>query len=300
MRQGVGSSEIRVRLRSITSPPVGTTFHLRFKRIQPNPPAFVGIGADGQGFAVFDTLEREAAGVEHEAGGTEVGGGGVVLAQVAVVGVADDGMEDVFHGAAQLVFAACVRDEFCPRVARGRVAGGGLEGQFGARKTAVLGLGFLEGGFGLGFGDFVGLIFEGVVDESVVRQISAHDCPIGFACGFLFELLCQQAGGFGVEGKQEDAGCRAVEAVGGINVLSDLVAQGLHDELCFVAVEPASVDEHSGRFVDGDGAAVAVENFEHGLMWAEMGDCNASGAAETAILFPFTRVGGLKRTIRFK
>ena len=133
MQQGVGSSETRVRLRSITSLSVGKTFHLRFKRIQPNVPAFVRIGADGQGFAVFDALERQAAGVEHEAGGAEVGGGGVVLAQVAVVGVADDGVEEVFHVAAQLVFAACVRDEFRPRVARGRVAGGRLEGQFGAR-----------------------------------------------------------------------------------------------------------------------------------------------------------------------
>ena len=92
---------------------VGTTFRLRLKHIQ-NPPALVDIGADGQGFAVFDALERQAAGVEHEAGGAEVGGCGVVLAQVAVVGVADDGVEDVFHVAAQLVFAACVRDEFCP------------------------------------------------------------------------------------------------------------------------------------------------------------------------------------------
>ena len=62
------------------------------------------------------------------------------------------------------------------------------------------------------------------------------------------------------------------------------ISKVLHDELCFVAVEPASVDEHSGGFVDGDGAAVAVEDVEHGLMWAEMGDCNASDAAATAIL----------------
>ena len=55
--------------------------------------------------------------MEHEAGGAEVGGGGVVLAQVAIIGVADNGVEDMFHVAAQLVFAACVRDEFCPRVA---------------------------------------------------------------------------------------------------------------------------------------------------------------------------------------
>ena len=109
-----GRLKTRVRLCNIINSPVGTTFRLRLKRIQPNPPALVGIGADGQGFAVFDALERQAAGVEHEAGGAEVGGCGVVLAQVAVVGVADDGVEDVFHVAAQLVFAACVRDEFCP------------------------------------------------------------------------------------------------------------------------------------------------------------------------------------------
>ena len=202
--------------------------------------------------------------MEHEAGGAEVGGGGVVLAQVAVVGVADDGVEDVFHVAAELVFAACVRDEFCPRVARGWVAGGGLEGQFGARKAVVSGLSVLEGGFGLGFGDFVGLIFEGVVDESVVGQVSAHDCPVGFVCVFLFELLRQQAGGFGVEGKQEDAGCGAVEAVDGVDVLSDLVAQRLHGEDGFAAVQPRTVDEHSCGLVDGNGAAVAVDDVEHG------------------------------------
>ena len=218
----------------------------------------------------------------------------MVLAQVAVVGVADDGVEDVFHVAAQLVFAACVRDEFCPRVARGRVAGGGLEGQFGARKAAVSGLSVLEGGFGLGFGDFVGLIFEGVVDESVVGQISAHDCPVGFACGFLFELLRQQAGGFGVEGKQEDAGCGAVEAVGGIDVLSDLVAQGLHDELCFVAVEPASVDEHSGGFVDGGGGAVAGEDVGDGGEGGQNGDCDTSGAGGAGNFSLFRGEGGRK------
>ena len=54
---GMGSSENRVRLCRITSPPVGTTLRLHLKRIQPNPLALVGIGADGQGFAVFDALE---------------------------------------------------------------------------------------------------------------------------------------------------------------------------------------------------------------------------------------------------
>ncbi len=41
---GMRSSENRVRLCGITSPPVGTTLRLRLKRIQPNPLALVGIG----------------------------------------------------------------------------------------------------------------------------------------------------------------------------------------------------------------------------------------------------------------
>jgi hypothetical protein len=41
---GMGSSENRVRLCSITSLPFGTTLRLRLKRIQPNPLALVGIG----------------------------------------------------------------------------------------------------------------------------------------------------------------------------------------------------------------------------------------------------------------
>ena len=41
---GMGSSENRVRLCRITSPPVGTTLRLHLKRIQPNPLALVGIG----------------------------------------------------------------------------------------------------------------------------------------------------------------------------------------------------------------------------------------------------------------
>ena len=41
---GMRSSETRVRLRSITSPPVDATLRLRLKRIQLNPLALVGIG----------------------------------------------------------------------------------------------------------------------------------------------------------------------------------------------------------------------------------------------------------------
>ena len=68
-----------------------------------------------------------------------------VVAALAVGGVADDGMGDVLHVAAQLVAAAGERLQRHQRVARGRVAVDGVR-QFDGRQAAVVGAG------GLGFG----------------------------------------------------------------------------------------------------------------------------------------------------
>lgn len=105
--------------------------------------------------------------MQHQALRADMFGNGMVLAQIAVVGVADDGVENVFHMAAELVFAAGVRLEFCPRITRGRITQGGLERQLGLCQTAVGGLRFLQRGFGLCFGDFVRHIFEGVINQAI-------------------------------------------------------------------------------------------------------------------------------------
>ena len=54
--------------------------------------------------------------MQHQALRADMFGNGMILAQIAVVGVADDGVENVFHMAAELVFASGVRRKFGPRI----------------------------------------------------------------------------------------------------------------------------------------------------------------------------------------
>ena len=138
-----------------------------FELFQPDRPLAVGFGKGGYGLSAVGASEGQGTGVEHEALRAEVRGNGVVLAQVAVVGVADDGVEDVFHVAAELVLAPCMRRQLRPRVARGRVAQCGLEGQLGSGDAAAGGLRVLYDGFGMRFGNFVGAVFERIVDDAV-------------------------------------------------------------------------------------------------------------------------------------
>lgn len=75
------------------------------------PPVVVRFCFEGNGLLGVGVSETEAAGVQHQAVGAAECGNGAVLAAVAVGGVADNGVEDVFHVAAQLVAASGVRRE---------------------------------------------------------------------------------------------------------------------------------------------------------------------------------------------
>ena len=140
---------------------------LNFEFFHPKPPVVVYRRLYGHPAAVFYALKTEASRVQHQTLRADMFGNGMVLAQISVVGVADDGVENVFHMAAELVFAAGVRRKFGPRITRSRITQGRLERQLGLRQTAVGGLRFLQCGFGLRFGDFVGHIFEGVINQAV-------------------------------------------------------------------------------------------------------------------------------------
>ena len=140
---------------------------LGFEFFQPKPPVIVYWCLHNHSAAIFYALKTEASRVQHQALRADMFGNGMVLAQIAVVGVADDGVENVFHMAAELVFAAGVWRKFGPRITRGRITQGGLERQLGLRQTTVGSLRFLQSGFGLRFGDFVGHIFEGVINQAV-------------------------------------------------------------------------------------------------------------------------------------
>lgn len=62
-----------------------------------------------EGGAVVGVLEAEAFGMQQQARDAGVGGERAVLFFVAVVAVAQNGVEQVFEVAAQLVFASAVR-----------------------------------------------------------------------------------------------------------------------------------------------------------------------------------------------
>jgi hypothetical protein len=51
--------------------------------------------------------------------------------------------------------------------------------------------------------------------------------------------------------------------------VADLVAQQLHRESRFVAVDVAAMDQQAGRLVDGDEAVVAVEDVKHAVQVEE-------------------------------
>ena len=57
-----------------------------------------------------------------------------------------------------------------------------------------------------------------------------------------------------------------VEAVGGMDVATELVAQHLDGEARLVAVELAAVEQARG-FVDRDDVIVLVDDGQHGAAW---------------------------------
>lgn len=140
-----------------------------------------------------------------------------------------------------------------------------MKRQFGHGEALPIGYGALGGFFGVDVRCAVGVVlfFEWVVDGAAAVQVAAYYGPIGFSDVLVLELLSKQAGGVWVEGEQERAGGGAVETVDGVNVLPDLVAQGLQHEAGFLGGNGAAVYQHPGGFVYGDAGFVAVEDVEH-------------------------------------
>ncbi len=68
------------------------------------------------------------------------------------------------------------------------------------------------------------VLVERGVDESGFGDVSAHDGEVGFLDFALLEKDGEGSACFFVETEEEDAGGGAVDAVGGVDVLADLVA----------------------------------------------------------------------------
>ncbi len=182
-----------------------------------------------------------------------------VVPPLAVGGVADDGVGDVLHVAAQLVPAAGQRLQFDQGIAAAGVAVHAV-GQFHGGQPAVAGVRGLGGIAGGDAGMFVGHARQGVVDVARFRRVAAHDGEVAFADFAAFELLGEHAADFTIQRKQQHAGSAFVEPVHRIYLTADLVAQDLQRETGFVAIEHAAMHQQPGRFVNGDEAVVAVND----------------------------------------
>lgn len=51
-----------------------------------------------------------------------------------------------------------------------------------------------------------------------------------------------------------------------VDIAPKLIPQRLHDKLGFVAIEPATMNQHACWFVDGHTILVLVQNLQHGQL----------------------------------
>lgn len=208
--------------------------------------------------------QLQAGGVQQQALAGELLAEKLVVLAVAVGGVAQHVVGNVFHVAAQLVFAPGFGLQFQQRIAAAGVTVNGVR-QFKRQQALVMGDGCLRGFVlvGVGIGDLVQFLFERMVDDAGFLRVAAHDGEVGFLHQPGAELFRQQAGGVAVERKQQYAGGGFVEAVYRENFLPDLVAGELDGEAGFMPVDQAAVYQQPGRFVDSDEVVVVVEDFQH-------------------------------------
>ena len=138
------------------------------------------------------------------------------------------------------------RRKFEQGVAAARIAIDRI-GQLGRGQPAEAGDGVLRFAGGLRRAEFVGVELAGqrMVYEAFRRGVAAHNGEIGLCHLLRLELRGEAAADVTIEGEEEYAGGAAVEPVNGMYVPAELVAQNLHGEAGFVAVEAGTMHQES-------------------------------------------------------
>ena len=110
--------------------------------------------------------------------------------------------------------------------------------------------------------------------------MAAHDGEVLLVDRLQLEALCECARNLALEREQQHARGAAVQPVGGIHALADLVAQQLHCETRLVRRNRAAMHEQARGLVDRDQRRVAVEDVEHGASRRWRAACSAQGAGK--------------------
>ncbi|EXI73455.1 MAG: hypothetical protein AW07_02667 [Candidatus Accumulibacter sp. SK-11] len=187
-----------------------------------------------------------------------------VVYGLAMGGVADDRMRDVFQMAAQLMTATAQRCQFEQRVTALRIAVDGV-GKLDRRESSIVGDRLLDGRRGC---FAAGLVVaeaaaQRMVDLALQRRMSAHDREIALADPTLLEQAAHRARHLAAESEQQDAGSAAVKPVDGVDVTAELVAQHLQRKAALVRVEGGAMDQQPGRLVDRHQMLVTEEDRQH-------------------------------------
>ncbi len=195
---------------------------------------------------------------EHEAADLAVASSRDVRLAVAVARVADDRVAQMGEVSPDLVAPAGLGLDFEQGIAGGCVAIGWireLEG-FEALVESQCFLGLLAFDAPIG----VAVLGEGDVDAARLGRVATREGEVGLGdLAFLEELLPCCKGLF-VQSEKQDPGCRAVEAVEGIDALADLFAKGLDGEGGLATLHRTAVYEHARRLVNGYITLIAVED----------------------------------------
>ena len=169
-------------------------------------------------------------------------------------GVADDGVGDVLEVAADLVPPTRLRLGFDQGDAGVRVAvhrdvelpGGQAPHMRERVLRRCLGRGVVRP--------------QGVVHAERRTRPTAHHGQVAFVHLALRELLGHLPCRLRAQPHQQDAGRAFVQPVHREDMLTELVAQGLHDEAGFARVQPGAVDQPARRLVDGQPVALAPKH----------------------------------------
>ena len=187
----------------------------------------------------------------------------VVMAMVPVPDVADDWVRGSVQVSADLVTAAGERVQTDQRVATALVSTDAPVA-LAAVERFVFGDCFLSGFrfAAVRIGNAIEPRREWPIDHGGVRRPASHDGEVPFLDSPIFEFVGKESSDLGTQSEQQNAGGASIEPMRCVDPLADLVAQQRQDILVFPRVDPATMDEHSRRLVDGDAVIVAVEDFQ--------------------------------------